>query len=134
MRTALKGFEKTGIWPTNINVFSDDDFLPAATTDIQIADRELSAMNQEILEIERTNNIPIVPSSVRPVELTTSVDELKPLCSWMPDTPTHRPNSLNSSFPSLSPENAMPVPKVKIGQRRIGRKRGKNSNSHFQPL
>ncbi|XP_069698806.1 uncharacterized protein [Periplaneta americana] len=127
MSTALKGFEKTGIWPTNMHVFSDDDFLPAATTDIPIADRALPAMNQEILETERANDIPIVPSSVRPVELTTSVDEPEPLCSEMPDTPTHKPNSLNSSFPSLSPENAMPVPKVKIGQRRVARKRGKTA-------
>ncbi|KAJ4438281.1 hypothetical protein ANN_14220 [Periplaneta americana] len=122
-----KRVRKGKLWPTNINVFSDDDFLPAATTDIQIADRELPAMNQEILETERANDIPIVLSSVRPVELTTSVDEPQPLCSGMPDTPTHRPNSLNSSFPSHSTGNAIPVPKVEIGQRRVARKRGKTA-------
>lgn len=30
-------FEKTGIWPVNVNVFDDADFLPSSTTDIQIA-------------------------------------------------------------------------------------------------
>lgn len=33
MRTALRGFEKTGIWPVNPGVFKDEDFLPSATTD-----------------------------------------------------------------------------------------------------
>lgn len=34
MKTAIKGFEATGIWPPNNNVFSDDDFLPSVVTDI----------------------------------------------------------------------------------------------------
>ncbi|KAJ4433170.1 hypothetical protein ANN_15427 [Periplaneta americana] len=92
-------------------------------------DESVTCYESRNSETERANDIPIVPSSVRPVELTTSVDEPEPLCSEMPDTPTHKPNSLNSSFPSLSPENAMPVPKVKIGQRRVARKRGKQQFS-----
>lgn len=31
MRTALKGFRLTGIWPFDRNVFSETDFLPAST-------------------------------------------------------------------------------------------------------
>ncbi|KAJ4451439.1 hypothetical protein ANN_02901 [Periplaneta americana] len=76
-----KGFEKDRHLANKHECLSDDDFLPAATTDIQIADRELPAMNQEILETERANDIPIVPS-VGPVELTTSVDEPEPLFSF----------------------------------------------------
>jgi len=34
MKTAMKGFEATGIWPPNNNVFSDEDFLPSIVTDI----------------------------------------------------------------------------------------------------
>lgn len=33
MRTAMKGFEATGIWPVNIGLFTDADFLPSAPTD-----------------------------------------------------------------------------------------------------
>ncbi|KAG8250846.1 hypothetical protein J6590_093605 [Homalodisca vitripennis] len=35
MSTALKGFEKTGIWQPNKNIFSEADFLPADTTDVR---------------------------------------------------------------------------------------------------
>lgn len=34
MPNAINGFKKTGIWPPDPNVFSDADYLPAATTDI----------------------------------------------------------------------------------------------------
>lgn len=30
---AIQGFESTGIWPTNRNVFNDVDFLPSSLTD-----------------------------------------------------------------------------------------------------
>jgi hypothetical protein len=33
MNNALSGFEKTGIWPFNPNIFPDWAFQPAATTD-----------------------------------------------------------------------------------------------------
>ncbi|KAK4873838.1 hypothetical protein RN001_013198 [Aquatica leii] len=36
MRTSIKGFENSGIWPPNCNVFTDEDFLPAETTDIPL--------------------------------------------------------------------------------------------------
>ncbi|KAK4884018.1 hypothetical protein RN001_000289 [Aquatica leii] len=36
MKTAIKSFEKSGIWPPNFNVFTDEDFLPAETTDISL--------------------------------------------------------------------------------------------------
>lgn len=37
MLTAIKGFENTGIWSPNPSVFTDSDFLPADTTDIEQA-------------------------------------------------------------------------------------------------
>lgn len=37
MLTAIKGFEKPGIWPPSPSVFTDSDFLPADTTDIDQA-------------------------------------------------------------------------------------------------
>lgn len=43
MRTLVMGFESTGIWSTNINVFKEDDFLPAATTDISIVEAPATA-------------------------------------------------------------------------------------------
>jgi hypothetical protein len=34
MTSAIKGFRKTGAWPLDATVFTDDDFLPAETTNI----------------------------------------------------------------------------------------------------
>lgn len=43
MRSAMKGFEATDIWPTTINVFKEDDFLHAVTTDISILEASATA-------------------------------------------------------------------------------------------
>ncbi|KAG8233292.1 hypothetical protein J437_LFUL012227 [Ladona fulva] len=43
MPTAINGFRKTGIWPHDLDVLSDADFLPSATTDIQLENNECSA-------------------------------------------------------------------------------------------
>ena len=36
MRTAINRFAKSDIWPSNINIFTGDNFLPPATTDIPL--------------------------------------------------------------------------------------------------
>ncbi|GJQ68424.1 hypothetical protein Trydic_g17011 [Trypoxylus dichotomus] len=38
VQSALNGFKKTGTWTPDKTVFTDDDFLPSATTDIQLND------------------------------------------------------------------------------------------------
>ncbi|KAJ8966145.1 hypothetical protein NQ317_011510 [Molorchus minor] len=115
MKTALKGFEKTGIWPTNEGIFTDDDFLPAETTNIPIEN-----------EIQ-TCPIPS-DNPTKNNETQNPQPEPQPQCSWMPDSPNaliRRPSI--SSFPALSPEIAMPVPKLKTGFKRVQRKRGKTT-------
>ncbi|KAJ8975688.1 hypothetical protein NQ317_001790 [Molorchus minor] len=115
MKTALKGFEKTGIWPTNEGIFTDDDFLPAETTNIPIEN-----------EIQ-TCPIPS-DNPTKNNETQNPQPEPQPQCSWMPDSPNaliRRPSI--SSFPALSPEIAMPVPKLKTGFNRVQRKRGKTT-------
>lgn len=49
---AINGFEKTGIWPSNMNIFNDDDFLPATTTDIPLENtaEEKTASVQMLLD------------------------------------------------------------------------------------
>lgn len=40
MSTAIKAFQKCGIWPFNQNNFTDSDFLAASTTDVPLANNE----------------------------------------------------------------------------------------------
>lgn len=120
MKTALKGFEKTGIWPTNEGVFTDDDFLPAEATNIPIAETQVLPTNDSF-------NSPSTPPPKVPLENSNQNNPL-PQCSWMPDTPNapiKKPST--SSFPALSPEIVMPIPQIKATVKRVQRKRGKTA-------
>ncbi|KAK0056257.1 tigger transposable element-derived protein 4 [Biomphalaria pfeifferi] len=41
LATAVNGFEKSGIWPVNRDIFQDWEFKAAETTDIQVASNEI---------------------------------------------------------------------------------------------
>ncbi|KAG8232483.1 hypothetical protein J437_LFUL012715 [Ladona fulva] len=51
MLTAINGFRKTGIWPPDLNVVSDADFLPSATTDIQLENKNVPLKNLPMVTI-----------------------------------------------------------------------------------
>jgi hypothetical protein len=59
MKTALKGFEKTGIWPPNKNIFPESYFLPSDTTDIRLETEQLPAIS----ETNKPNTIPNIENS-----------------------------------------------------------------------
>lgn len=94
MKTALKGFEKTGIWPPNKNIFSESDFLPADTTDIR----------------EQPSTISIQPTDDNQ---STHNFEPQPGCSSMPE---------KSAFNVASPKIVLPVPMIKSVKRSTRRK------------
>ncbi|XP_031334629.1 uncharacterized protein LOC116164573 [Photinus pyralis] len=117
MKTALKGFENTGIWPTNEGIFTDDDFLPAEATNIPI-DEPQSCSTETVgppKNMDSFNN-PSTPPSKDIMELNNTIQTESndlPQCSWMPDTPNAPiKKSTGSSFPALSPEVLMPLPKL----------------------
>ncbi|KAF5283083.1 hypothetical protein FQR65_LT14100 [Abscondita terminalis] len=65
MQTALNGFRKTSIWPPDKTVFTDDDFLPSATTNIQLLnlrghsnESQRASDNSLILSNKNTCNLP----------------------------------------------------------------------------
>ncbi|KAK9739011.1 DDE superfamily endonuclease [Popillia japonica] len=65
MKTAINGFQATGIWPTDPSIFTDAEFLPADTTDIRSGtSEEMIATGPEQLELPLPStplkkNIPI---------------------------------------------------------------------------
>ncbi|CAK1554377.1 unnamed protein product [Leptosia nina] len=63
-QNAVRGFESTGIWPTNRHIFSDADYLPSAMTD-----RPLKSNSPIIPTLATYEDIP--DSSTNPLTHTT---------------------------------------------------------------
>ncbi|KAG8229090.1 hypothetical protein J437_LFUL010773 [Ladona fulva] len=90
MPTTINGFRKTGIWPPDLNVFSDADFLPSATTDIQLENNECSA-EKPTDGHDHDSTTDSLESTEPPNEKTkiqgNSSNEPQPGCSWEQDSP-----------------------------------------------
>lgn len=115
MRTAMHGFEASGIWPPNRNIFCDSDFLPAETTDVRKEqDQEVTSENVTVESITSyphakttANEIHSLPHETRELNVqegSTHGPNVSPQpgCSWMPDQPIIL-NSSKSAFPTASP-------------------------------
>ncbi|XP_008189544.1 uncharacterized protein LOC100569212, partial [Acyrthosiphon pisum] len=113
MKTAMKGFEATGIWPPNNNVFSDEDFLPSIVTDIvpSTLSTEQDARVNENVNDQHLN-------SETTEQATVVLNE--PQCSLAL-------HNQQITFPIESPENILPILKVKQTEKRNSRKRGKTA-------
>lgn len=139
MRTAMHGFEASGIWPPNRNIFSDSDFLPAETTDVtKEPDQEVTSANVTVKSITTTdphakttaNETHSLPPETRELNVQKGSTHgpnvaPQPGCSWMPDQPVVL-NSTNSAFPTASPDVLLPIPKTKC-TKRTTRKKGKTA-------
>lgn len=147
MRTALRGFEKTGIWPVNPGVFKDEDFLPSATTDRPIVIDDQTQAEPIPVQIA-TPSTPVTTASVAVSHPSSGPEQMddswnQPSCSaWNTDI-IIRPNSSENSttvlagtprvvslmstrFPSVSPKDITAVPQVEAKQKRkTNRKKGK---------
>lgn len=141
MKTAINGFQATGIWPTDPSIFTDADFLPADTTDIGLgrpSSEEMIISGAEKLELPSPST-PVKKDM--PLRLYDKAGEVSPNsnddtpakkvrfneancatpgCSWM--TTDNRASSFH-----VSPEILMPIPKVKESVKRTNRKRWKTA-------
>ncbi|XP_025414245.1 uncharacterized protein LOC112686259 [Sipha flava] len=113
MKTAMKGFEATGIWLPNNNVFSDEDFLPSVVTDIVPS---ISSTEKDAVVTEKLNNQHL---NLETTEQTTVVFNEPKCSSVLNDQP--------NTFPIESPKNILPIPQVKQTEKRNSRKRGKTA-------
>ena len=151
MNTAIKGFKATGIWPPNPAIFSDSDFLPADTTDIKQAEPSTQKVIEEPPTTEKeqvgksssgssvdkenpntcnkrgegvTVSSPTVGVNGTPAKKVqfNMDDKATPGCSWM----TTDMNDSPTAF-IVSPENLIPIPKVRGSAKRTNRRRGKTA-------
>lgn len=127
MPTAINGFQKTGIWPSDLNVFSDADYLPSATTDIQLENSESPSANST--DGQSHNSTTDSPVSTEPPAKKTKTNqdstiEPQPGCSWVPDSPNVLCSQQNSAF-RISPKNLIPIPLIRQNTKRTSRRKGK---------
>jgi hypothetical protein len=132
MTTAINGFKSTGIWPLDPNIFSEMDFQPAATTDIQLVDEELELDKSS--EKNDMNSSSAFQRSAEPAAKKSKPDEdsnvqPSPGCSWMvQDTPSMMVSGQKASSAfQTSPEALVPIPLIKKNVNRTNRKRGKTA-------
>lgn len=106
MRTAMKGFEATGIWPINMDVFTDADFLPSEPTNIELINTSETGTSSSFVQAG-TDSLP-TPS-------TSSVN-----------SPATTKALVSTSFVHASPQNIVAVPHVETKEKRkTNRKKGR---------
>lgn len=106
IQNAVSGFSKTGIFPTNRNVFSEADFAAAETTEIH--QTTPSTSTPPLADIVATTTTSITASS--------------------PSVPPSTPTALNIGHEMVSPADLMPVPRISIDRKRTtDRRRGKTA-------
>lgn len=118
MRTAVNGFRKAGIWPPDMSVFTEDDFLPSAPTDIPLVDNtapnniratQENADEEEIGQTDDTDE-PLGTNPRTPSPNRENVPIL-PQCSWMSDVaPSPELIGTNSKAPFKDGENISILP------------------------
>lgn len=103
MSTAINGFQKTGIYPFNPDVFNDNDFMAAETTDIFLENNNHIASNVPHLPIIEINTLQASNST----ENNTCESEPTPGCShWKYQSFEVE----KTAFKNVSPKEILPVP------------------------
>lgn len=156
MSTAINGFKKTGVWPVDPNVFSDADFLPSATTEIENRERtpeQDTDVPQTKNELNQSEGNPTlfhaVPSTSKVVarfgESTTETEMIilgagtsKATAPFGERTPEKNTTSIGGEQPGISSSNdsafslvpptaVIPIPQVDPATKRNSRRKGKTA-------
>ncbi|XP_044757612.1 MFS-type transporter clz9-like [Coccinella septempunctata] len=118
-----KSFKKTGIYPFNTNIFTDEDYLPSSITErpdpTSIINREIPAISQSKGNLPENDNILDQPS--------TSADPNRPSTSGIGTV--KRTKEGREELGIVSPEMLRPYPSAPLRKqcRTRGRKKGKCS-------
>lgn len=123
------GFAATGIFPFNKNVFSDDEFLPAAVTDRPNPENELNAdvcINEVYPEAQPNSQTNHIEAPSTPKNSPSKIDSLSVTrCADLEPENLPGPSGVTSYF---SPEDLRPTPKAgKRVAKRKGRKPGRSA-------
>lgn len=131
---AINGFRKTGIVPFDANIFGEDDYAAALTTDIvldfqggQDMDNAESAISDTVIVKQTSNISQIIELEIELVNNTTEpLPHMKPTCSMNSQNSFAEPQPSCSYF-NVSPNMIFPPPRVQSSTtgRKNNRKRGK---------
>lgn len=112
IRNGVKGFECTGIWPFNSQLFSEDEFAPSLTTDIEIVD--LTPTVQEPVDLVEA---PVLRTIADSPCCSSNIPRVQPLLLIEPQSSGHIQPIM------MSPEVLRPFPKGGRSTRGCPRKR-----------
>ena len=66
LATAVNGYEKTGIWPVNRNVFEEWEFKAAETTEMPAPESEITIQSQHPPVASTSSDTPMLASDISP--------------------------------------------------------------------
>lgn len=125
VETAVQGFRSTGIYPFGRNKFTDIDFLPSEVTNQEVAkvtQGDIDNDDQRFIFFNQDNDPPLqlcdLPSESQIPTIGSTLDEKN--SNFLRSA--EKPSSTGDSVPIIaSPEDIIPLPRIKIKRKRSGR-------------